>query len=432
MDRQPGERHARREAHIFERALDRRTPALVSGARGIGHAAGNADHLARVGAPGDLRLERGAVEHHVAVELGALIARQRAPMRERRVPLRALGRKRAPGDPLKGRVIGRDKTRAAAHLDVEVAQRHARFHRHRRDRCTGVFDDVAAPARDAKLGDDAQRHILGGDMRGERPVEADAHAPGPLHRHHLGRQNMRELGGAAAEGERAEPADRRGMAVGDRMGRARQHHAKLRRHHVRDALLRIAEIEDADAVLGTALAHGAQEGGAGRIGGVVATGFCGDGVVLHREGEVGAPHRPLLFFQRLEGMRGVQLVQHVAVDINKVAPVGATRHQMGVPDLVEQGLRHSRRVPMAGVLDLHDRRQSPSIARSNTARSDLLFPSLVGSHREGRGEGSRTLDRPEPSHPTLSQSNSGLPEFDRLRVAEVGYIRLRLGRGGAH
>ena len=67
-----------------------------------------------------------------------------------------------------------------------------------------------------------------------------------------------ELGGAAAEGERAEPADGAGMAVGHRMGRARQHHAELGRHHVRDALLGIAEVEDADAVLAAAFAHGAR------------------------------------------------------------------------------------------------------------------------------------------------------------------------------
>ena len=42
----------------------------------------------------------------------------------------------------------------------------------------------------------------------------------------------------------------------------------------------------------------------------------------------------------LEGMRGVQLVQHMPVDIDEIAAVGAARHQMRVPDLVEQRLRH--------------------------------------------------------------------------------------------
>ena len=107
-----------------------------------------------------------------------------------------------------------------------------------------------------------------------------------------------ELGGAAAEGERAEPADRAGMAVGHRVGRARQHHAELRRHHVRDALLRIVDVEQPDAVLAAAFAHRPQERRARRIGVVVAAGLGGDGVVLHREGQIGPAHRPALLLQR--------------------------------------------------------------------------------------------------------------------------------------
>jgi hypothetical protein len=30
----------------------------------------------------------------------------------------------------------------------------------------------------------------------------------------------------------------------------------------------------------------------------------------------------------------------VPVDIDEIAAIGAARHQMGIPDLVEQGLRH--------------------------------------------------------------------------------------------
>ena len=72
-----------------------------------------------------------------------------------------------------------------------------------------------------------------------------------------------------------------------------------------------------------ALAHGLQEGRAGRIGVVVAAGLGGDRVVLHREGQVGPAHRPVLLLQLLEGVRRVQLMQHVAVDVDQVAAVGA-------------------------------------------------------------------------------------------------------------
>ena len=73
---------------------------------------------------------------------------------------------------------------------------------------------------------------------------------------------------------------------------------------------------------------------------VVAAGLGRDGVVLHREGQVGPAHRPLLLLQLLEGVRRVQLVQHVPVDIDELAAIGALRDQMGIPDLVEQGVGH--------------------------------------------------------------------------------------------
>ena len=76
------------------------------------------------------------------------------------------------------------------------------------------------------------------------------------------------------------------------------------------------------------------------IGVVVAAGLGGDGVVLHGEGQVRPPHRPVLLLQLLEGVRRVQFVQHVPVDIDEIAAVGAPRHQMRVPDFVEQRRGH--------------------------------------------------------------------------------------------
>ncbi len=106
-------------------------------------------------------------------------------------------------------------------------------------------------------------------MGSEPALDPHAHALGPLERDHLGGQDMLELAGAAAEGERSQPADRAGMAVGHRMGGAGQHHAELGRHHMGNALLRIVDVEQPDAVAGAALPHGLQERRALRIGGVV-------------------------------------------------------------------------------------------------------------------------------------------------------------------
>ena len=48
------------------------------------------------------------------------------------------------------------------------------------------------------------------------------------------------------------------------------------------------------SLLAAALAHRLEKRRARRVGAVVAAGLGGDGVILHREGEVGPPHRPLL------------------------------------------------------------------------------------------------------------------------------------------
>ena len=183
---------------------------------------------------------------------------------------------------------------------------------------------------------------------------------------------MLELGGADREGERAETADGAGMAVGHGMGRARQHHAELGRDHVGDALLGIAEIEDADAVAPAALAHRAQERRAFGIRGVVAAGLGRDGVVLHREGQVGPPHRPVRLGEFLEGMGAVQLVEHVPIDIDEIAAVGAARHEMGIPDLVEQSLRHGG-VRRCGASEVLHRKRTESNAPPPRATRTYAF-----------------------------------------------------------
>jgi hypothetical protein len=160
----------------------------------------------------------------------------------------------------------------------------------------------------------------------EPAVEPDQHALRPFERHHLRREDMRELARATAERKRPESADRAGVAVRHRVGGARQHHAELGRDYVRDALLGVVDVEQPDAVAAAALAHGLEKGRARRIGRVVAAGPGGDGMILHGEGEVRPAHRPLLPLQLLEGVGRVQLVQHMPVDIDELAAIGALRH----------------------------------------------------------------------------------------------------------
>ena len=174
----------------------------------------------------------------------------------------------------------------------------------------------------------------------EAAFEADQHALRALERHGLRGEDVRELARSAPEGERANPADGAGMAVGHGMGRAGQHHAELGRDHMRDPLLGIGDVEQPDAMAAAAFAHRLEERRARGIGVVVAAGQGRNRMVLHGEGEVRPAHRPLFARELLEGMRRVQLMQHMPVDIDEVAPVRAPRHAMRVPDLIEQRLRH--------------------------------------------------------------------------------------------
>jgi len=59
-------------------------------------------------------------------------------------------------------------------------------------------------------------------------------------------------------------------------------------------------------------------------------------VILHGECQVGPAHRRLLLLQSREGVVGMQLVQHMTVDVEEVAAVGARANAVKVPDLVEQ------------------------------------------------------------------------------------------------
>jgi hypothetical protein len=58
-------------------------------------------------------------------------------------------------------------------------------------------------------------------------------------------------------------------------------------------------------------------------------------MILHRECQVGPAHRPLLLFQSREGVVGMQLMQHMTVDVKQIAAVGARTDAVKVPDSVE-------------------------------------------------------------------------------------------------
>ena len=222
----------------------------------------------------------------------------------------------------------------------------------------------------------------------ELAVEPHQHPLRPLHRHHLRRENMRELRRAAAERQRADAADRAGVTVGHRVRRARQHHAELRRDDVRNALLGIVKIEHLDVVLGAALAHRLEKRRARRIGVVVAARLGRNGVIQRRERQIGPPHRPLLLFQLFKRVRRVQLVQHMAVDVDQLAAVGAAAR----PD--ESSQIFSNRVRgMARAFDSWPPSWSP--AQSKASALARRWRARLGS---AASQGGLHDDAPQPDH----------------------------------
>ena len=92
-------------------------------------------------------------------------------------------------------------------------------------------------------------HVLRVDARRELPGHRDAPHLQRLQRQALRREHVAHLRGADAEGDRAERAVRRGVAVAARDRHARLRQAELGADHVHDALALAAEAEERDAVL---------------------------------------------------------------------------------------------------------------------------------------------------------------------------------------
>ena len=86
-----------------------------------------------------------------------------------------------------------------------------------------VLVGVAVAALDAEAADDRQDHVLGVDARRQPAVDVDAADLQRLERQALRREHVAHLRGADAEGDRADGAVRRRVAVA-----ARDRHARLR------------------------------------------------------------------------------------------------------------------------------------------------------------------------------------------------------------
>jgi hypothetical protein len=156
----------------------------------------------------------------------------------------------------------------------------------------------------------------------------------------LGGQHVLDLAGADAEGQRAERAMGRGVAVAADDGRARLGEAELRADDVHDALVAVAHRGEPDAELGGVLAQRLDLGAADRVGDRREDVQRRDVVVLGGHRQVGTADLAAGRAQAVEGLRAGDLVDEVQVDVEQVRLAGGAADDVGVVDLLGQGLRH--------------------------------------------------------------------------------------------
>ena len=157
-------------------------------------------------------------------------------------------------------------------------------------------------------------HVLGVDAVVQTALEPDAHLPGLAYPHRLRRQHMLQLRAAAGEAERADAADGRRMAVDAEIGRAGQHEAELRHHHMGDALLRIADVKQPQAMAARRRARRIDKLAAAQTGMGLER---WDRMVLHHHRQIGAADGERAPFEVLQDLRRAHVIDHDPVDIDE-------------------------------------------------------------------------------------------------------------------
>ena len=306
---------------------------------GIGHPPGDRCRVLRAGPPGDHRRDLGAVEPDLAIEGGPGIARQRPPTRQRPVPVGTLRRVGPSFEIPERRLVRRHHAGARPGLDRHVAESEPPFHRQPRDRRAGIFDDMLGGAGGADPGDDRQDHVLCRNTSAEPSVDRDAHGAQRALPQRLGRQHVGHLGRADAEGERADGAMGRGMAVATDDEEAGLAQPLLRPDDVHDALARIVEAEQRHAVrcrvADELLDHEAALGI--RNPGDVAR--AGQHIMIRRgKGALRRAQLDAALPQPVEGRRRA-VMDEVAVDVEQGLAVIPLDDAVARPDLLEHGAR---------------------------------------------------------------------------------------------
>ena len=336
VDGDVADRRAGAEIHVRERAAGGLALRRLEGI-GIRHGAVDRHALRRVRAPRDVAAAAPTRRAHLAIERGAVVGRQRAPVVERALPVRALRRVRPLLDVRERRVVRRDHPGARAGLDRHVADGHAAFHRERADRVAAVLDDVAdAAARRRCCAMIAEDHVLRRDAgaagrRRRRPPSSRA-APAA----------------ASASPARARPRTCRCRTRARRTRRASTCGCRRRRSSCPAASARApapmmwtmpcSGVAHRKSRTPNSLALRSSASiclrESGRRSAVAVVGR--HVVVDRRERQVGPAHLALREPQPLERLRRRHLVHEMQVDVQQVRLARGAPNDVAVPDLLRE------------------------------------------------------------------------------------------------
>ena len=266
-------------------------------------------------------LDLARVDRHLAVELGAGIALQRAPIGDRRVPKWRARCELATAQVFNRHLVDRHHAGARACFDGHVAHRHAAFHGQRANRAAGELDRIAGAARGADAADDRQHHVLRRDAARKGPLDVDAHVLHLLGDKALRREHMLDLRGADAVREAGKGAVRARVRVAAHHGHAGKGRALLRPDHMDDAL---ALVEIREVHLGAELSHVGVERFDLQLGEWIAHAREARFPVRSRRVVVGGchdrPHAPRLArrgAQPVVGLCARHLVDKMAIDVKE-------------------------------------------------------------------------------------------------------------------
>ena len=335
VDLDLGERRAGLQPHVIQRPRDGVDLAALE-IRRCGHFCGDRQHVFGGGAPCDRRRNLFAFQRHHLVEMRALIGEERLPIGKCCLPRGAFRGMRTAHAILIGRFIRRDQTSARATLDGHVADSHAAFHRQIANGLAAIFDDVAGAARRACLADDGHGDVFRSDAGAQLAGDFHLHVLGFLLDQRLRGQNVLHFRCADAMRQRAERTMGRGVAVAANNSHAGQRPALLRPHDMHDALTHVGDGVVVDAELLGVLIKRINLNAAvfGHGGGIGAVQRGRHVVIRHGDGFLGRTHGAACHAQALKGLRRGDLMDQMAVDVEKAGAVLGLMGDMCVPDFI--------------------------------------------------------------------------------------------------